>query len=99
MLGNPADMDAIRQLAERRGLVVIEDGCQAAGAIYKGRKVGGFGSTAAFSLNIYKTITAGDGGVFVTDDARLRELAFSLQDQGYRAPAAPQPWERTAPWE
>ena len=85
MLGNPADMDAIRQVAERHGLVVIEDGCQAAGASYQGRKVGGFGRTAAFSLNIYKTITAGDGGIFVTDDPRLRELAFALQDQGYRA--------------
>ncbi len=76
MLGNPADMDAIRQVAERHGLVVIEDGCQAAGAIYKGRKVGGFGRTAAFSLNIYKTITAGDGGIFVTDDAQVREAGL-----------------------
>ena len=47
--------------------------------------MGGFGRSAAFSLNIYKTITAGDGGIFVTDNAQVREAAFALQDQGYRA--------------
>jgi dTDP-4-amino-4,6-dideoxygalactose transaminase len=83
MLGNPADMDAIQSIADKHGLIVIEDGCQAAGASYRERKVGLFGRTAAFSLNKFKTITAGDGGVFVTDDQRLRDMAFALQDQGY----------------
>jgi dTDP-4-amino-4,6-dideoxygalactose transaminase len=84
MLGNPAEMAAIGPIARQHGLTVIEDGCQAAGAGYHGRKVGSFGAAAAFSLNIYKTITAGDGGIFVTDDPSLRQRAFALHDQGYR---------------
>jgi dTDP-4-amino-4,6-dideoxygalactose transaminase len=83
MLGNPADMEAIGAVARKHGLLVIEDGCQAAGAVYKGRKAGSFGRTAAFSLNIFKTITAGDGGIFVTDDPRLREMAFAAHDHGH----------------
>ena len=84
MLGNPAEMAAIGHIAQQHGLIVIEDACQAAGAIYHGRKVGSFGVAAAFSLNIFKTITAGDGGILVTDDAALRQRAFALHDQGYR---------------
>jgi dTDP-4-amino-4,6-dideoxygalactose transaminase len=85
MLGNPADMDAVGDLARKHGLLIIEDGCQAAGAAYKGRKVGSFGRSAAFSFNIFKTITAGDGGIFVTDDPRLKEMAFAVHDQGFLA--------------
>src|SRR5260370_19084497 len=62
MLGNPCDMDRILAIAEEHGLPVIEDACQATGASYKGRKVGCFGQMGAFSLNVFKTITAGDGG-------------------------------------
>ncbi len=83
MLGNPAEMAVLGPIAQRHGLVLIEDGCQAAGAIYHGRKAGSFGAAAAFSLNIYKTITAGDGGILVTDDPALRGRAFALHDQGY----------------
>jgi dTDP-4-amino-4,6-dideoxygalactose transaminase len=85
MLGNPAEMEAIGDVARKHGLPIIEDCCQAAGAVYRGRKVGSFGRSAAFSLNIFKTITAGDGGIFVTDDPRLREAAFAMHDQGYLA--------------
>jgi len=82
-LGNPCDMDRITAIAKKRGITVIEDACQAAGASYKGKKVGSFGRTAAFSLNIYKTITAGDGGIMVTDDDELYRRAFAFTDQGY----------------
>ena len=84
MLGNPCDMDAIMAVAEKHGLLVLEDACQAAGASYKGRKVGSIGLMGAFSLNVFKTITAGDGGLLVTDDKDLYERAFGLHDQGHK---------------
>ena len=83
MLGNPCDMDAVMDIANRRGLRVIEDCCQALGASYKGRKVGAIGQMGAFSLNVFKTVTAGDGGMVVTDDDELHELAFGFHDQGH----------------
>jgi len=84
MLGNPCDMDPILEVARRHGLDVIEDACQAAGASYRGRRVGSLGRIGAFSLNIFKTITAGDGGAVVTDDTELYERAFAAHDQGHR---------------
>jgi 8-amino-3,8-dideoxy-alpha-D-manno-octulosonate transaminase len=84
MLGNPCDMDRIMAIAKKHKLHVIEDCCQAAGASYKGKKVGTYGDIAAFSLNVYKTITAGDGGAVVTSDERLYERAFGYHDQGHK---------------
>jgi len=84
MLGNPCDMDPILEVASRRGLGVIEDACQAAGGSYRGRRLGTLGRIGAFSLNIFKTITAGDGGAVVTDDTELYERAFAIHDQGHR---------------
>ena len=63
---------------------MIEDACQAAGGIYHGRKLGSIGRMGAFSLNVYKTITAGDGGVVITDDPELYERAFGVHDQGHK---------------
>jgi len=83
MLGNPCDMGPIMEYAKGRGLYVIEDCCQAAGASYRGKKVGAFGDIAAFSLNIFKTMTAGDGGAVVTNDPGLYKRAFAFHDQGY----------------
>lgn len=83
MLGNPCDMDAIMDIADKHGLMVLEDACQAAGGIYKGRKLGSIGLMGAFSLNVYKTITAGDGGIITTDDRDLYERAFGFHDQGH----------------
>jgi dTDP-4-amino-4,6-dideoxygalactose transaminase len=84
MLGNPCNMDAIMDVANRHGLTVLEDACQAAGGSYKGRKLGSIGHMGAFSLNIFKTITAGDGGVVTTNDPKLYERAFAAHDQGHR---------------
>jgi dTDP-4-amino-4,6-dideoxygalactose transaminase len=70
MWGAACDMDAIMALAERRGLLVIEDACQGVGGGYKGRKLGSIGHIGAFSFNYYKNMTAGEGGgVAVNDDA------------------------------
>ena len=84
MLGNPCNIDAIMDIARKHKLYVIEDCCQAAGASYKGRRVGSFGDMAAFSLNTFKTITAGDGGAVGTNDDYLYERAFGFHDQGHK---------------
>jgi perosamine synthetase len=76
--GVPAAMDPILQIARRHGLAVIEDCCQAHGALYKERKVGTLGQCAAFSLNQNKMLSAGEGGLFVTDDPETAERARAL---------------------
>ena len=83
MLGNPCDMDAILVIAARHNLFVIEDACQAAGASYRGRKVGSIGDMGGFSLNVFKTITAGDGGLVTARTEAHYRLAFGVHDQGH----------------
>ena len=84
MLGNPCDLEPIVKIAKKHNLYVIEDCCQAFGASYKGRRTGTYGDIAAFSLNIFKTITAGDGGAVATNDETLYERAFGFHDQGHK---------------
>lgn len=84
MLGNPSDMDAIMSIAKKHGLSVVEDACQANGAVYKGRKLGSIGQMGGFSLNVYKTITSGDGGLIVASSQELYERAFAIHDQGHK---------------
>jgi dTDP-4-amino-4,6-dideoxygalactose transaminase len=84
MLGNPCDMDRMMMVARKHNLLVLEDSCQAAGASYKGKKVGSIGNISAFSLNIFKTINSGDGGLVVTNDKTLYETAFGVHDQGHK---------------
>jgi dTDP-4-amino-4,6-dideoxygalactose transaminase len=83
MLGNSCNMDRIMAIAKKHDLLVLEDCCQAAGASYKGRKVGTIGNIGAFSLNFFKTINSGDGGFVVTNDKTLYEKAFGMHDQGH----------------
>jgi len=84
MLGNPCDMDSIMAVCDKHSVPVTEDACQAVGASYKGRMTGTFGAINAYSLNINKTITTGDGGMVVTDDRDLYERAFGFHDQGHK---------------
>lgn len=84
MLGNPCKMDAIMEIARKHNLLVLEDACQAGGGSYRGRRLGSIGNMGAFSLNVFKTISSGDGGVVVTDDAELYEKAFGYHDQGHK---------------
>jgi len=83
MLGNACDMDAILDIADRHNLIVIEDACQANGGTYHGKALGSLGSIGAFSLNIFKTITSGDGGALITNDTDLYTRAFAFHDQGH----------------
>jgi dTDP-4-amino-4,6-dideoxygalactose transaminase len=83
MLGNPARMDELRAIADEHNLLLIEDCAQAFGATYHGKAVGSIGHAGTFSFNIFKTITAGDGGMVVTDDEPAYRRFFGLHDQGH----------------
>ncbi len=74
MWGTAANMDAILEIAERHGLVVIEDACQAVGGSYEGRRLGTIGLLGAYSFNYYKNMTAGEGGAVYTSSADLDQL-------------------------
>ena len=80
-----ADMDAIMDIAKRHNLYVIEDACQAHGAMYKGRKAGTMGHCAAFSLNQNKCLSCGEGGIFVTNDEKIYSNACKLWSFGETA--------------
>jgi len=84
MLGNPSAMDAIMAIARKHKLLVLEDCCQALGSSYHGTPIGAIGDIGAFSLNINKTITCGDGGIVITNDEKLYERAFAFHDQGHK---------------
>ena len=83
LFGLPADMDAITEIAERHGLAVVEDACQAHGAEFDGRRVGSFGH-GAFSLYGTKNMTTGEGGLITTDDDRLADWIRLYRNQGMR---------------
>ena len=80
MRGAPANMDALTALASEHGLALIEDVCQAAGATYRGKRLGTFGDAGAFSLQFNKIITTGEGGVMITDREDLLDLAIDVHD-------------------
>ncbi len=88
VFGHPARMDEINRVAERWGLIVVEDAAQAIGSRYKGRPAGSLGRIAAFSFNGNKTVTTGGGGAIVTDEAdtaaRIRHLTTQAK--------IPHPW-------
>jgi len=83
MLGNPARLDELKALAAEHKLLLIEDCAQAFGARYKGRAVGSIGDAGTYSFNVYKTITAGDGGMVVTRDESAYRRFFGIHDQGH----------------
>ena len=83
LYGQPADVDAVRAVAGRHGIAVIEDAAQAHGASIGTRRVGSLGRAAAFSFYPGKNLGAlGDGGMVVTDDAALAERVRSLANHG-----------------
>src|SRR5438309_161657 len=86
LYGAPADMHALRDIARKHNLWLIEDAAQAHGARIGGRRIGAFGSMACFSFYPGKNLGAyGDGGMVVTADADLAERLRLLRDHGSRA--------------
>lgn len=80
--GTPADLDPILKIARKHGIRVLEDCAQAVGADYKGKPVGSHGDIGIYSLQLNKTITAGEGGAVVTNDPVLFERAARFHDLG-----------------
>jgi dTDP-4-amino-4,6-dideoxygalactose transaminase len=83
LAGWPCEMDAIMELAAKHGLKVVEDCAQAHGARYRGRPVGGIGDVGVFSFCQDKIMTTGgEGGMLVTDDDAMFDIAWSAKDHG-----------------
>ncbi|HHV56944.1 MAG TPA: DegT/DnrJ/EryC1/StrS family aminotransferase [Firmicutes bacterium] len=84
--GQPARLDTIREIADKHGIPVIEDACEALGSQYKGHMAGSgvFSQAAVFAFYPNKQITTGEGGMVVTDDAEVASLCRSMCNQGRR---------------
>lgn len=80
LYGLPVDMDPVLEIAEKYRLFVIEDGAEAHGLDYKGKKCGSFGTITAMSFYPNKHITTGEGGIVMTDDAELAERCCSFRN-------------------
>ena len=83
LFGHPVDMDPVLKISKKYNLKIIEDCAEAHGVEYKGKKVGSIGDIGAFSFYANKNITSGEGGMIVTNSARLAEKARSLKNLGY----------------
>ena len=80
--GNPADLEKVLAIARRRNIKVLEDCAQSVGASYRGKPLGSYGDIAIYSLQLNKTITAGEGGAVATSDPLLFERAVRFHDMG-----------------
>jgi perosamine synthetase len=82
MFGYPCELDDLRAIAERHGLWLIDDSCEALGAEYKGAPVGSHGVSGAFGFYPNKQLTTGEGGMVTTHSEEERDLLVSLRNQG-----------------
>lgn len=82
LYGNLCEMDKLLQIGEKHGIPIIEDSAEAIGSIYQGRKAGSIGKFGTFSFHGTKTITTGEGGMFVTNDLALYEHVLTLSNHG-----------------
>lgn len=86
MYGQMADMEPIMDIAARNGLHVVEDSCQAHGALYKGKKAGSVGSAGCFSFYFTKNLGCyGEGGMVITNDERIAEQARLYRNHGHKS--------------
>ncbi|PKP78190.1 MAG: glutamine--scyllo-inositol aminotransferase [Alphaproteobacteria bacterium HGW-Alphaproteobacteria-3] len=82
LYGSMANWSELRRIADRHNLLLIEDAAEALGSEYGGRKAGALGDTGVFSFHGSKTLTTGEGGMFVTNDDYLHERVMTLRDHG-----------------
>jgi perosamine synthetase len=89
------DLDALRQIGQRHGIPVIEDAAEAIGSVWHGHRAGSTGIFGAFSFHGTKTVTTGEGGIFVTNDDALYEKALTLSNHGRARGETRQFWPET----
>ena len=83
LYGQVCDMNALQEIADKHGLIIIEDACQAVSATYHGKKAGSFG-TGVFSLYATKNVMSAEGGMITTSDAELADKCRLLRNHGMR---------------
>lgn len=83
MCGSMAHLDALKAICDRRGLLLLEDACQAIGGSYKGKPLGSIGDLGCFSFDYVKTITCGEGGAVITNNKTYYENAHKYSDHGH----------------
>lgn len=84
LYGSLADMDRLRDIGAQHGIAIIEDCAHAHGSQWDGRGAGSLGTLGCFSFQLFKTLTAGEGGFVTTNDPKLRERIYSLRNCGRR---------------
>ena len=95
LAGTPCDLAPLKALADKHGLVLIEDCAQAWGALYRGQPVGSIGHLACYSLMNSKHIGAGDGGIVASSDPRIGPALLKFSDKGNDRTAAGYTWDKT----
>ena len=95
LYGNLCDMDALLAIGAKYGIPVVEDAAEAIGSEWRGKKAGAMGAFGTFSFHGTKTVTTGEGGMFVTQDAALYEKILTLSNHGRARGQARQFWPET----
>lgn len=89
LFGNMPNFTELQQLADEKGIILIEDAAEALGSTYKGTKAGKFGKASVFSFHRTKTICTGEGGMLLLDDDKLYERCMFLRDHGRKLDGKP----------
>ena len=92
LYGNLCDMDSLRDIGEKHGVPIIEDAAEAIGSVYHGKRAGSIGKFGTFSFHGTKTLTTGEGGMFVTNDSDLYETVLTLSNHGRARKQTKQFW-------
>jgi perosamine synthetase len=92
LYGNLCNMNELMLIGKKYGIPVIEDAAEAIGSVYHGMRAGSIGAFGAFSFHGTKTLTTGEGGMFVTNDSSLYERVLSLSNHGRSSSQAKQFW-------
>jgi perosamine synthetase len=95
LYGNLCEMDELLKIGKEHDIAIIEDSAEAIGSIYHGRRAGSMGTFGAFSFHGTKTITTGEGGMFVTNDHNLHEKVLTLSNHGRNRNQTKQFWADT----
>lgn len=95
LYGNLCAMGALLSIGEKYGIPVVEDAAEAIGSVWRGRRAGSLGRFGAFSFHGTKTVTTGEGGMFVTNDSDLYERVLTLSNHGRSRTESRQFWPST----